>query len=142
MCLPGDYRNVGICQVQLLTPNFSGDNAPGIDFNQTDWAFTLMNTVQMQSSSFVGANFAHATATNANFNAANFNHVNFSGANLSGSDLANASMLDDNFAGADLHLATSLKAASLAGSLWRDTTCPDGTNSNHDGGTCVHNLQP
>jgi uncharacterized protein YjbI with pentapeptide repeats len=99
-----------------------------------------MNNVQMQSSSFVGANFAHATVTNSNFNAANLNHVNFAGANLSGTVFSNSTMIDDNFAGADLHLAQSLNAAALAGSLWRDTTCPDGTNSNHDGGTCVHNL--
>jgi len=122
--------------------NFSGDNAPGIDFNQTAWSFALMNDVQMQSSSFVDSNFSHATITNANFNAANFNHVNFADANLTGSVFSSATMLDDDFAGANLHLAQSLSAASLAGSLWRDTTCPNGTNSDHDGGTCVHDLHP
>ena len=120
--------------------DFAGDNAPGIDFNHTDWAFAMMNNMQLQSSTFVGSDFAHATLTNANLNAANLDHVNFTGATLSNTIFSNATLRGDDFAGANLHLARSLTAASLAGSLWRHTTCPDGTNSDHDGGTCVHDL--
>ena len=28
----------------------------------------------------------------------------------------------------------------FTGAIWSNTTCPDGTNSNNDGNTCVNNL--
>lgn len=34
----------------------------------------------------------------------------------------------------------NLDGATLVGVTWNDTTCPDGTNSDNDGGTCVNNL--
>ena len=136
----GTTSSTNFVRCNYSRANFSGDNAPGIDFDATNWTGALMNDVQMQSSSFVGATFAHVTADNANFNAANFDHVDFAGANLSGSVFANATMHGDNFVGANLHGAKSMSAAALTGSLWRDTLCPDGTNSNHDGGTCLHDL--
>jgi hypothetical protein len=43
---------------------------------------------------------------------------------LSGANLANG-----NF-----------KGATMTGVIWSNTTCPDGTNSTHDGGTCVGHL--
>jgi hypothetical protein len=33
-----------------------------------------------------------------------------------------------------------MSGATLFGVTWNNTTCPDGTNSNGDGGTCVNNL--
>ena len=50
------------------------------------------------------------------------------GANLSYSDLTGADLAGADLAGANL------------GVIWSDTTCPDGTNSNNDGDTCVNNL--
>jgi uncharacterized protein YjbI with pentapeptide repeats len=32
------------------------------------------------------------------------------------------------------------RGATLTGVIWFHTTCPDGTNSNRDGGTCANNL--
>ena len=46
--------------------------------------------------------------------------------------------------GAHLYRTTlvyvNLNGATLCGATWQHTTCPDGTNSNHDGGTCTYNL--
>lgn len=44
-------------------------------------------------------------------------------------NLANANLSGDNFTG-----------ANLTGVTWSDTLCPDGTNSDNDGDTCVNNL--
>lgn len=121
--------------------NFSGDNAPGIDFNETSWVGAQMTDVQMQSSSFLGAVFAHANLSGSNFNAANFNHANFAGADLTNAIFSDASLHAANFVETDLRGAKSLTAAAVAGSRWRATTCPDGTNSNHDGGTCNGHLR-
>jgi len=40
-----------------------------------------------------------------------------------------------NLTGADL-TGAKLQGATLTGAVWSNTTCPDGTNSNDDGGTC------
>jgi hypothetical protein len=36
--------------------------------------------------------------------------------------------------------ATGLTTATLLGVVWNKTTCPDGTTSNKDGGTCVGHI--
>ncbi len=54
-----------------------------------------------------------------------------SGADLKGSDLTNT----------DLKRA-DLSGANLGGVTWSNTTCPDGTNSDNNGGDCVDNLTP
>ena len=37
-------------------------------------------------------------------------------------------------------LPAGIDVAILTDVVWSDTTCPDGTNSGADGGTCDHNL--
>jgi hypothetical protein len=36
--------------------------------------------------------------------------------------------------------ATGMKPATLTGVIWNKTACPDGTNSDQDGGTCLGHL--
>jgi uncharacterized protein YjbI with pentapeptide repeats len=55
-------------------------------------------------------------------------------ANLNGADLTGANLTGTNLTDADL------SGATLTAVTWNNTTCPDGTNSNNDGGTCVHDL--
>ena len=55
-------------------------------------------------------------------------------ANLSGADLHDADLRGAELNGADLG------SADLAGVYWYDATCPDGTNSDDNGNTCVNNL--
>lgn len=50
---------------------------------------------------------------------------------MRGAILADANLTGANLSGAYLSFAT-----------WNDTICPDGTNSNNDGDTCVNNLTP
>ena len=54
-------------------------------------------------------------------------------------DLSNANLADANLYNADLYNA-NLNNAYLYGVNWDDTTCPDGTNSDNNGNTCVNNL--
>jgi hypothetical protein len=60
--------------------------------------------------------------------------ADLAGADLAGADLAGFDLLDVNLTGADL------SGADLSGVTWSNTTCPDGTTSNDDGGTCINNL--
>lgn len=64
----------------------------------------------------------------ANLVDAELRFANLSGADLSGADLSNADLNDADLSGAD-----------LAAVVWSDTICPDGTDSDNDGGTCADN---
>ena len=56
-----------------------------------------------------------------------------------GRNLSDANLFDADLTHANLDGAT-LTGAHLGGVRWGNTTCPDGTNSNADGGSCLHHL--
>ena len=58
------------------------------------------------------------------------------GADLSGANLTNANLIGANLQSADLTNA-NLTGANVLGVLWGSTTCPDGTNSDSNSGTCL-----
>jgi uncharacterized protein YjbI with pentapeptide repeats len=62
-----------------------------------------------------------------------------SGVNLSLANLSNADLTGVNFTNTELNGA-DLTGANLTAVTWSNTTCPDQTNSNNDGGTCINNL--
>jgi phospholipase C len=55
----------------------------------------------------------------------------FNGATLRGVSLEGAFLANANFSGA------TLQGVNTSGAVWSHTICPDGTNSDADGGTCV-----
>jgi len=63
---------------------------------------------------------------------------------LSGANLVGAYMMGDQLVGTDLNGAdlggADLVGAVLGNILWTNTTCPDGTNSDFDGHTCIYDL--
>lgn len=69
----------------------------------------------------------------------NLSGVNLSGASLSGADLSGANLNRADLSGADLSGA-DLSGANLNRVIWSGTICPDGTNSNNDGNTCLGHL--
>ena len=68
---------------------------------------------------------------------------NMSYTNLGYADLSKSYLIMVNLTSADLTRAnltdTDLTGADLTDVIWSDTTCPDGTNSDHNGGTCINN---
>jgi len=95
---------------------------------------------------YLGCNLAGADLSNWNllfipdFQEANLTHVNLTNDNLSNVSFSVANLSFANLSGANLTGSFSLTIANLTGVIWSDTTCPDGTNSDNDGGTCVNNL--
>jgi hypothetical protein len=87
-------------------------------------------------------NFNNATLAGAYFDGDNLAGANFSQAALAGADFAGANLTGANMKSANLTGVTGLATANLTGVVWKQTTCPDGTSSNQDGGTCVNNLTP
>jgi hypothetical protein len=86
-----------------------------------------------------GLNLSDASLAGANLSNANLDKADLAGANLAGANLAGANLNKADLAGADL-AGASLNGANLNGVTWNNTTCPDGTNSNSDGGTCTGHL--
>ena len=107
--------------------NFSGDNLVNVDMTDSDLnaanlSYTTWDTPGANQANFTGADLVVANfagAATGNGSTANFTDANLTGATFGGNAEAN-----------------------LDASTWYNTVCPDGTNSNNDGDTCVNNLTP
>lgn len=105
----------------------------------------------LQGCSLTNIHMLNADLSHANLSNANLSNANLSFANLSDADLGSASLETTNLSQADLVGAklvgaflgfanlsgAALSGASVTGVTWIATVCPDGTNSDNDGGTCV-----
>jgi hypothetical protein len=65
-----------------------------------------------------------------------FSGLNLTGAHLRNFDAVGAILTNANLTNADLFNAT-LNGALVNGVIWKNTTCPDGSNSDNDGFTCA-----
>jgi hypothetical protein len=90
-----------------------------------------LSNADLSNANLSGANLSYADLSNANLGAAALETTNLSGADLVGADLAGAFLGFANLSGAALY------GADLTGVTWITTICPDGTNSDSDGGTCI-----
>jgi uncharacterized protein YjbI with pentapeptide repeats len=90
------------------------------------------------------ADFFDANMSDIDLGGASLNQANLAGAHLNGADLVGAYFIATDFTGADLTnsnlYGSFLSGANFTGAIWSNTTCPDGSNSNNDGDTCVNNL--
>lgn len=91
------------------------------DFSGADLSGARLSDSTFVSITFTGADLSDVVARGATFSLFTTLTSTFSGTDFTGADLTGAV-----FGGADLTTAT-----------FADTTCPDGTNSDDNGGTCV-----
>ena len=70
----------------------------------------------------------------------NLSGLNLTGAQLARANLTGANLNGANLTGANLTGATITATTNFNKVTWSNTTCPDGTNSNADGGTCTGHL--
>jgi uncharacterized delta-60 repeat protein len=84
-----------------------------------------------------GMNLGGAYLVDANLTGTQLIGADLTGANLSGANLTRANLKDANLTGANLTNA-QLDPTHVLGAIWSNTVCPDGTNSDAAGGTCVH----
>jgi uncharacterized protein YjbI with pentapeptide repeats len=88
----------------------------------------------------VGAHLSGENLDSANLTRAWAVGLDLSNATLTHATLTCADLSGANFADANLTGANDATSANLANARWSDTTCPDGTNSDQDGNTCVGHL--
>jgi phospholipase C len=116
-----DWRNANEAGKNLKEWNLAGVLA-------NDTAFTKAN---LDGAFLVDGVFEGATFRNADLNGANLSGANLQGANLTGANLMNANFRHANLTGAHL------SGANVKGAIWSDTTCPDGSNTDDNGGSCL-----
>jgi uncharacterized protein YjbI with pentapeptide repeats len=115
--------------------NFHGMNLSGDCFEGTDFTGANLSSANLSGDNLVGANLAGANLNRASLASACLQGANLAGANLNRADLSGADLTNANFNGANL------RSAVLNGVIWLHTTCPDGTNSDDNGGTCLLHLK-
>jgi hypothetical protein len=129
------FKGKDFSGAQLYGSEFSGSDLTGVifrggylnsdGFNNTNLTSADFSNIRNVAGDILApvkfVEFENANLTNANFSNSQFARSNFSGANLTNANFSQATLQDDTFNGA----------------TWSNTTCPDGTNSNNDGNTCV-----
>ena len=86
-----------------------------------------------------GADLRDANLSNASFQFSDLNGAKLKDADLSGAFLTRAVLQQTNLSGANLSEA-NLQLADRSGALFSNTTCPDDTNSDTNGGMCEGHL--
>ena len=124
----------GLSYVTAPAMVLNGQSAQGSDWAFTTARFATFTGVDFADASFFGAELDHAyfnssTLTGTVFVGASARFANFGSADLTGANLSNADLT-----GADFTLAT------LTSVTWAATICPDGTNSDSNGNTCIGHL--
>ncbi len=128
-------------------------NFTGATLKYADFSGAHLNQANFTGAILTHADFTHADLSGAILSGALLYGAILSGAHLNGADLSGATLIDADLSGADLSGAdltnatllgaTNGHSANITGVTWKNTTCPDGSNSNSNSDkTCDKNLDP
>jgi len=123
-----------LADLNLTDANLAYADLVGANLSKADLYGADLYGADLTSANLSKADLAGANLSNADLDSATLTQADLAGANLSGADLTKAKLSGTDLNGADVTGAIFTKVK------WSDTTCPDGTNSNNDGGTCTNNL--
>jgi uncharacterized protein YjbI with pentapeptide repeats len=107
--------------------------------NKSDLRLATLSRADLSNASLFDADLRGVVAREANFTSANLISADLRGADLRGADLSGAN-LQNALVGDDPADATVL--TDLSDVTWSGTTCPDGSLSDANGGTCAGHLKP
>ncbi len=141
----GDFSNTKFVKADISGASINNNslNEPTI-FSSTDFTDATMGVVSANDTIFSNAKFKNAILQGSTFRNNVFTGADFTGANMLGADMqtqnfSNANLSMVNFQNANLTGAV-LSGTTLTGAVWNNTTCPDGTNSDNNGSTCIGHL--
>jgi uncharacterized protein YjbI with pentapeptide repeats len=156
-------NNVTFKNSNLTGANFSGITTAirdiGISFEGSNLTNTTFANADIHGRGNVPV-FMFATGNNTNFSGVDmrggyFQHVNLTNPNFTNVNLSmgaatfqqparffHAVLNNANFTNANLNQAIGFTTATLTSPIWSNTTCPDGTNSDTNGGTCIGHFPP
>lgn len=90
----------------------------------------------LESATFAGDNFTNDSLDHALMDGSNFAGANLTNASMQGADLRSSTFDRANFTNAYVGQAAA-SGSSVVGAVFANTICPDLTNSDADGLTCV-----
>jgi uncharacterized protein YjbI with pentapeptide repeats len=128
----------------LNSSNSTNDELEGLLNTANASIIQWQQTAEDNRADLSGVNLYNADLSGADLSGANLDNAYLSGADLSYADLSGANLDNAYLNGADLINAdldnAYLNGADLTYVYWENTICPDGTNSDNNGDTCVNNL--
>lgn len=115
---------------------------PTINLARTIFNDANLDTATISNADLIGAKFLRAYlvrlgATSLNLTNVDFSNANMAFAQLVDSNLTNTNFTNVNFTYANLQGAANGSTANFSGVTWSGTICPDGTNSDNNGNTCI-----
>jgi uncharacterized protein YjbI with pentapeptide repeats len=127
-----DLTNAALEDASLIRTNLSW-----ADLDGAGAGFAPFFDANLSNASWVGG-----SAVGAGFDGADLHRIDLRGtslraASLTGADLRYAQLDGVDFTGADLTGANWSRATGRTTAIYAGTTCPDGSNSDANGGTCV-----
>jgi uncharacterized protein YjbI with pentapeptide repeats len=123
-----DFSNANFDGVLFDTfTAFDNDNFTNVDFR----------TITLGSS----GTYNVPRIISSNLNGANFSGLDLSYVTFQGNSTISTDFTGTNFTNAFLY-ATDMQQANLTNAIWSNTQCPDNTNSDNNGGTCIDHLDP
>ena len=148
------FRGKDFTSAQIFDSEFRGADLTGVIFKRAYFRSVNFNDTNLTNADFSnlaqdlidncpsGANcfassfsFRNANLTNANFSNSIIHSHDFTNANLQNVDFSNTVIRQSKFQGAQ-----NASTANFTGATWvlgQPSTCPDGTNSDENGGTCA-----
>ena len=131
--------------INIQDSDFSNSNFTSV-FVDTGSSFTDSNftSVDFRTTTFTGQPYYQGPTgllNSSNLTNTRFDNQNLSNFYFQGNNAANANFTNVNFTNSYLY-GTNLSTATLTGVTWANTQCPDNTNSDDNGNTCVGHLVP
>ena len=146
------FVDAKLCDAILTDADIHGSDLTGAaledaSLNRANLSWAILSGAQASFAPFVDANLSNAVwrdgfANGATFDGADLHRIDFRGTDLRsasfvGTDLRYARLDGVDLTNADLTGASWRTATGKSSAIYSNTTCPDGTNSDTNGGTCV-----
>jgi Pentapeptide repeats (8 copies)/Collagen triple helix repeat (20 copies) len=125
-------------QNYVADADLSNCNLGGFDLSGANLTFVNLSGANLSGANLSGANLSNSAMSGANLSGSFLQGASLRGADLTGTNLMYTDLTGADFSNADLTGADLSFAVLIV--TWSNTTCPDGTNSDDNGGTCVGHL--
>jgi Pentapeptide repeats (8 copies)/Collagen triple helix repeat (20 copies) len=137
--LPGSTSTTLCPGCALSGANLTGAILPRAYLSGADLSDATLAGASLSGATLTGANMFDSDLTSADLTNAALGGADLSNATLTRATLTNADLTSANLSGASLAGAVFSAAAPpiLDGVVWSNTLCPDGSNSDTHGNTCV-----
>ena len=137
--------DASVVRADLAGTHLSNTDARFADFTGSDLSKTVLEDTRLadavlRAADLSGSQFLFTEVTRADFQRADLRGAALTWSYFLDADFGRARLEGADFSGATLTGASFRRATGLGSVTWAGTTCPDGTNSDANGGTCLGHL--